>query len=138
MPRIVAIDFGTKRVGLATTDAMQLIASALGTVPTKDAIAYLKSYIEREPVSDFVIGKPLKLDGTNSQSAVHVAKFISLLQKTFPSIPVSQVDERFTSAIATRSLLEMGLKKKDRAKKENIDQVSAVLILQTYLQMKGG
>jgi putative holliday junction resolvase len=138
MPRIIAIDYGTKRVGLAATDPMQIIASAIGTVPTTDAIKYLQKYVETEQVACFVIGKPMKLDGSDSQSAVHVAKFIGLLEKTFPAIPIEKVDERFTSAIATRSLLEMGLKKKDRAKKENVDQVSAVLILQTYLQMKGG
>lgn len=138
MPRIIAIDYGTKRVGLAATDPMQIIASAIGTVPTTDAIKYLQKYLETEQVACFVIGKPMKLDGSDSQSAVHVAKFIGLLEKTFPAIPIEKVDERFTSAIATRSLLEMGLKKKDRAKKENVDQVSAVLILQTYLQMKGG
>lgn len=138
MPRILAIDYGTKRVGLAVTDSMQLIASALTTVHAKDVITYLQKYVASEEVSCFVVGKPMKLDGSDSQSAVHVEKFVHLLGKTFPNILIERVDERFTSAIATRSLLEMGLKKKDRAKKENVDQVSAVLILQTYMQMKGG
>ncbi|MDP1725399.1 MAG: Holliday junction resolvase RuvX [Bacteroidota bacterium] len=136
MPRILAIDYGTKRVGLAVTDPLQLIANTLGTVRTHEAIAYLKTYLQKEEVVCFVVGKPLKMDGTDSQSAQYVEKFISLLAKTFPIIPIKRVDERFTSRIAQRALLEMGLKKKDRQKKENVDQVSAVLILQTYLENK--
>ncbi len=135
MPRILAIDYGTKRVGLAVTDPLKLIANTLTTVHAKDAIQYLKDYLAKEEVECFVVGKPMRLDGTDSQSAVHVEKFVHLLGKNFPTIPVNMVDERFTSAIATRSLLEMGLKKKDRANKSNIDQVSAVLILQTFMQM---
>lgn len=134
MPRILAIDYGTKRVGLAVTDPLKIIASALDTVHSKDVIQYLKNYIAANEVECFVLGKPLRLDGSDSQSAVHVEKFLNLLRKTFPQIPVERIDERFTSTIATRSLLDMGLKKKDRANKENIDKVSAVLILQTYLQ----
>lgn len=136
MPRILAIDYGTKRVGLAVTDPLQLIANTLTTVRAHEAITYLKAYLQKEEVECFVIGKPLKMDGTDSQSAQYVEKFISLLAKTFPLIPIKRVDERFTSRIAQRALLEMGLKKKDRQKKENVDQVSAVLILQTYLENK--
>jgi putative holliday junction resolvase len=136
MPRILAIDYGTKRVGIATTDPLQLIASALTTVHSKDTITYLKNYIAGEEVSTIVVGKPMKLDGTDSQSAIHVEQFIQQLRKHFPTMIIERVDERFTSAIATRSMVEMGLKKKDRANKKNIDQISAVLILQTYLQMK--
>ncbi len=136
MPRILAIDYGTKRVGLAVTDPLQLIANTLTTVSAHEAIAYLKVYLQKEEVECFVVGKPLKMDGTDSQLAQYVEKFISLLAKTFPAIPIKRVDERFTSRIAQRALLEMGLKKKDRQKKENVDQVSAVLILQTYLENK--
>lgn len=136
MPRILAVDYGTKRVGLAVTDPLQIIASALDTVHSKDVIAYLKNYMATNEVECFVVGKPTRLDGSDSQSAVHVENFVNLLRKNFPAIPVERVDERFTSTIATRSLLEMGLKKKDRAKKENVDMVSAVLILQTYMQGK--
>lgn len=135
MPRILAIDYGTKRVGLAVTDPMQIIASSLGTVHAKDVLSYLKDYLGKEEVSCFVVGQPRRLDGSDSQSAVHVESFVTSLHRAFPEIPVKRVDERFTSTIASRSLLEMGLKKKDRAKKENVDQVSAVLILQTYMQM---
>jgi putative Holliday junction resolvase len=137
MPRILAIDYGTKRVGLAVTDPLKLIANTLTTVHAKDAIQYLKEYLAKEEVDCFVVGKPMRLDGTDSQSAVHVEKFVHLLSKNFPTIPVNRVDERFTSAIAKRSMLEMGLKKKDRANKSTVDQISAVLILQTFLQMQG-
>ena len=136
MPRVLAIDYGTKRVGLATTDPYGLIASAIGAVHAKDVIAYLKDYTTKEDVSCFVVGLPKRMDGSDSASTKHIEIFVNLLRKNFPDIPIERVDERFTSTIATRSLLEMGLKKKDRAKKENIDQVSAVLILQTYLEMK--
>jgi putative Holliday junction resolvase len=135
MARILAIDYGTKRVGLAVTDPLKIIASALNTVHAKDVVVYLKSYTTKEEVERFVVGLPKRLDGSDSQSAVHVENFVNLLRKNFPNIPIERVDERFTSTIATRSLLEMGLKKKDRANKGNVDQVSAVLILQTYLQM---
>jgi putative Holliday junction resolvase len=135
MARILAIDYGTKRVGLAVTDPLKIIASALNTVHAKDVVVYLKSYTTKEEVERFVVGLPKRLDGSDSQSAVHVENFVNLLRKNFPNIPIERVDERYTSKIATRSLLEMGLKKKDRANKGNVDQVSAVLILQTYLQM---
>ncbi len=136
MPRILAIDYGTKRVGLAVTDPLQLIANTLATVRAHEVINWLKAYTQKEEVECFVVGKPTKMDGTDSESAQFVEKFISLLAKTFPKIPIKRVDERFTSRIAQRALLEMGLKKKDRQKKENVDQVSAVLILQTYLENK--
>lgn len=137
MSRILAIDYGTKRVGIAVTDNLQLIANTLATVHAKDVLVFLKEYASKEEIACFVVGKPMRLDGTDSESAVHVEKFVHLLGKTFPNIQIERIDERFTSAIAKRSLLEMGLKKKDRAVKGNVDQVSAVLILQTYLQMKG-
>lgn len=135
MARLLAIDYGTKRVGLAVTDPLKIIASTLDTVHAKDVIVYLKNYTAKEEVELFVVGLPKRLDGSDSQSAVHVENFVNLLRKNFPNTPIERVDERFTSTIATRSLLEMGLKKKDRANKGNVDQVSAVLILQTYMQM---
>ncbi len=135
MARLLAIDYGTKRVGLAVTDPLKIIASTLDTVHAKDVIAYLKNYTAKEEVERFVVGLPKRLDGSDSQSTVHVENFVNLLRKNFPNTPIERVDERFTSTIATRSLLEMGLKKKDRANKGNVDQVSAVLILQTYMQM---
>lgn len=137
MPRILAIDYGTKRVGLAVTDPYKLIASSLETVHSKDVIQYLKNYTTKEEVECFVVGLPKRLDGSDSDSTKQIEIFVNSLRKNFPNVPIERVDERFTSLIATRALLEMGLKKKDRAKKEHIDQVSAVLILQTFMEMKG-
>ncbi len=136
MPRILAIDYGTKRTGLAVTDPLQLIANTLTTVETKTLVEFLKNYVAKEDVETIVVGKPSRLDGTDTHATQAAEKFVSSLRQIFPLIKIEQVDERFTSAIAQRTLLEMGLKKKDRQKKENIDQVSAALILQTYLEMK--
>lgn len=136
MARILAIDYGTKRVGLAVTDPLQIIANTLTTVHSKDVLQYLKDYLMKEEVECFVVGKPLRLDGTNSESAVEVEKFINVLRKNFPAIPIERIDERFTSAIAKRTLLEMGLNKKDRANKSSLDQISATIILQGYLEKK--
>jgi putative Holliday junction resolvase len=133
MGRVLSFDYGTKRIGIAATDPLKIIASALDTIHPKDIIAYLKKYLSHESVECFVVGKPMKLDGSDSESAVHVKNFISLLNKNFPEIPVKSIDERFTSSIAQKSMIEMGLKKKDRQKKEHVDQISAVLILQTFL-----
>ncbi len=134
MGRILSFDYGTKRIGIAATDPFKIIASALDTIHPKDILAYLKKYLLLETVECFVVGKPMKLDGSDSDSAVHVKNFISLLNKNFSEIPVVQIDERFTSLIAQKSMIEMGMKKKDRQNKGNIDQISAVLILQTYLE----
>ena len=136
MPRILAVDYGTKRVGLAVTDPLQIIATSLATVRAHEIMDYLKAYIVKEPLECIVVGKPLQMDGSDSQSAVHVEKFISLLSKNFPEIPIKRIDERLTSRMAQASMLEMGLKKTDRQKKGNVDQISAVLILQTYLENK--
>lgn len=135
MGRIMAIDFGTKRIGLAVTDPLKLIASSLATVESKEAIAWVKNYCQKESVETFVVGKPLQMDGSDSQSAPATEKFISLLAQAFPNIAIVRVDERLTSKIASRAMVEMGLKKKDRQKKGNIDQISAVLILQSYMEM---
>lgn len=137
MARILAIDYGLKRVGLAVTDPMQLIAGALGVVEEKNALTYLKAYIAKENVSTIVLGKPMRLDGSETHATQAVEKFLNLLRQTFPTLEITQVDERFTSLMARRTLVEMGLKKKDREKKENTDQISATIILQTYLEMKG-
>jgi putative Holliday junction resolvase len=136
MPRILAVDYGTKRVGLAVTDPLQIIASTLATVRAHELMAYLKDYIAKEPLECIVVGKPLQMDGSDSESAKYVENFISLLAKNFPKLPIKRIDERLTSRMAKASMLEMGLKKKDRQKKENVDQISAVLILQTYMENK--
>ena len=136
MSRILAIDYGTKRVGIAVTDPLQIIANTLATIDTKEIINFLKEYLQTESVECFVVGKPMRLDGRDTDATPHVEKFISLLAKNFEHIKIERVDERYTSVIAQRSLLEMGLKKKDRQIKSNVDQVSAVLILQYYMAIK--
>ena len=134
--RILAFDYGTKRVGLAVTDPLQLIATALDTVHAMDVLAYVKQYLEREEVGTFVVGEPRQLDGTESESAQHVRGFVRTLRRTFPSIPVEMVDERFTSKMASASIAQSGMAKKKRQDKALIDSVSAVLILQSYLERK--
>ncbi|WP_257659236.1 Holliday junction resolvase RuvX [Parapedobacter lycopersici] len=134
--RILAFDYGTKRVGLAVTDPLQLIATALDTVHAKDVLDYVKAYLAREEVSTFVVGEPRRLDGTESESAQHVRGFIRSLQRTFPAIPVETVDERFTSKMASTSIAQSGIAKKKRQDKSLIDRVSAVLILQSYLERR--
>jgi len=134
--RIMAFDYGTKRVGIAVTDPLQLIATALDTVHAKDVLDYVKTYLIREAVSVFVVGEPRQLDGSESESAQHVRGFIRTLRRTFPAIPVETVDERFTSKMASASIAQSGLAKKKRQDKSLIDSVSAVLILQSYLERR--
>ena len=136
MARIIAIDYGSKRVGLAVTDPLQMIAGPLDTIHSKDVIAYLKTYMEREEVGLFVLGKPLQMDGSDSESARLVENFLSLLRKNFPAVPVERVDERFTSKMAQRTLIDAGKKKKDRQDKSLLDKISATLILQSYLDSR--
>lgn len=134
MARVLAIDYGTKRVGLAATDPNKIIASRLETVHAKDVIAYLKSYLINEEVESFVVGLPLHLDGKPTDATPHVEAFIKQLTKHFPEIPVNRVDERFTSKMAFQTMIDAGLKKKDRQRKELVDGVSATIILQNYLE----
>lgn len=134
MARILAIDYGGKRTGLAVTDPLQIIASALDTVESKEVIAYLKKYLFTEQVECFVVGEPKNLDGTDTHGTPLVEAFIKSLEKNFPNIPVKRWDERFTSKMALQAMVQGGFKKKDRRKKENLDQISATLILQEYLQ----
>ncbi|MFN4082773.1 MAG: Holliday junction resolvase RuvX [Bacteroidia bacterium] len=133
MGRILGIDYGTKRVGLAVTDELRIIATALATIKEIEVISYIENYLKTNNVEAFVVGLPLKLDGTDTHATQATEKFVSLLAKKFPHLPVYRVDERFTSKIAQQTLLQMGLNKKQRASKENVDMISAVLILQTYL-----
>lgn len=135
MPRILAIDYGTRRVGLAVTDPMQLVANTLTTLAEKEVLAFLKKYVAEEDVVTLVVGKPSRMDGSDTHASLPVEKFVALLRQTFPHIPVQQVDERFTSRMAQQSLLDMGMKKKDRQNKGNVDQVSAAIILQTWMEM---
>lgn len=133
MSRLLAIDYGTKRVGLAVTDPLQMIASPLDTVHSKDVISYLKNYNDKEQIEAFVIGMPKNLKNEDTNATSLVRQFIKLLQKSFPDKLVHLVDERFTSKMALQAMIAGGTKKKDRAKKENLDKISATIILQSYL-----
>ena len=136
MGRVLAIDFGTKRTGIAVTDEMQIIASGLTTVNTKELVQFLRNYINKENVELFLIGEPKQMDNTASESEVHITKFLSKLEKEIPEIPIKRVDERFTSKMAFQTMIDSGLKKKQRKNKALIDEISATLILQSYLYSK--
>lgn len=136
MGRILAIDFGTKRTGLAVTDPLQIIASPLETVRTFQAIEFLKNYEQTEGIDEFVIGMPKDLMNKDTDSTASVRSFINLLKKNFPDHSIHQVDERFTSKIAMDAMIAGGMKKKDRQKKENVDKLSAAIILQSYLESR--
>ena len=133
MARILAIDYGKVRTGLAVTDDMQIIASGLTTVLTKDLIDFLKDYFTKEEVELFLVGEPKQMNNEPSESEALIKPFLSQLQRFFPTIPVKRVDERFTSKMAAQTLIDSGLKKKQRKNKALLDEVSATIILQTYL-----
>ena len=133
MARIICIDYGGKRTGLAVTDPLKIIATALTTVETKELFAFLKKYFQQEEVELILIGEPLNLDDSATHATPLVKQAITRLKKEFPNIPVQTVDERYTSKMASRAMVEMGMKKKDRQKKENIDKIAAAIMLQDYL-----
>lgn len=137
MARIVAIDYGAKRVGVATTDPLQIIATALDTVPAADIIGYLKRYCASEKVELFVVGEPFRADGSHSDIETEIKVFIKNLQKALPDIPVSRQDESYTSVKAQEALVQSNVKKKDRRSKKFLDSASATLILQEYLNSRG-
>lgn len=136
MGRILAFDFGKKRTGIAITDELQIIASGLTTVQTKNIFSFLTEYLSKEIVVLFVVGEPKQMDNTESESEQFIKPFIQKLASTFPKIPVERVDERFTSKIAFQSMIESGLSKMKRRDKALIDEISATLILQSYLTQK--
>ncbi len=136
MGRILAIDFGKKRTGLAVTDDLQIIASGLTTVETDNVFTFLRDYISKENVELFVVGKPKQMDNSDSESEVLIVSFLEKLAKNFPQIPIKRVDERFTSKIAFQTMIDSGLKKKQRQNKALIDEISATIILQSYLYNK--
>ncbi|CAG5071703.1 Putative pre-16S rRNA nuclease [Dyadobacter sp. CECT 9623] len=136
MGRLLAIDFGSKRSGIAVTDPLQIIATALDTVATHELRNFLKKYTEKEQLEAFIIGMPKKLDNTASENAARVTAFIKLLQKDFPEIPVHAHDERFTSSMALQSMISGGSKKSDRREKGNIDKISATIILQSFMESR--
>ena len=135
MGRIVAIDYGQKRTGLAVTDELKIIATALTTVRTMDLLSFLKDYATKNPVECFVVGEPKQMNNTASESSVYIEPFVKALKAAIPEIPVNRADERFTSLLASRTIREAGLKKKDRQDKALIDTVSATIILQSYMEM---
>jgi len=135
--RIIALDYGLKRTGVAATDPLQIIASPLDTIQTPKLLQFLKSYLTTEEVETIVVGMPKKLDDTDTHSTAAVRKLIVKLEELFPDVEIVEEDERFTSKMAVDAMIAGGMKKKDRRKKENIDKVSAVLILQSYLESQG-
>ena len=136
MDRIIGIDYGRKRVGVAVSDPLGIFASALETVQSAKIIEYLKKYSENEKVVLFVVGYPINMDGKPSEAAKDIDIFLKLLAKAFPEIPVQLEDERFTSVLAHRAMIDGGMKKQDRMKKESVDKISAAIILQSYLDKK--
>jgi putative holliday junction resolvase len=136
MGRILAIDYGQKRAGLAVTDDQRIIATGLQTVHVKDIFSFLDQYIKNENVDLIIVGEPLQMNNTASDAQRFTEPFVKKLKKHFPDIPVDRVDERFTSVMAQSTILEAGLKKKDRRNKALIDKVSATIMLQSYMLMQ--
>lgn len=133
MKRIVGIDYGRKRIGVAISDPLGIFASPLETVPAGNILQFIKNYTQKETITRFVVGYPMNLNNQPSEAAKDVDQFLNMLRKQFPEIPVNLVDERFTSKMAMRTLIDGGMKKMDRREKGNIDKVSAAIILQSYL-----
>lgn len=133
MDRIIGIDYGRKRVGVAVSDPLGIFASALDTVHSANIIEYLELYSQKEKVVKFVVGYPVNMDGRPSEAARDVQAFLNRLAKVFPDIPVELEDERFTSVLAHRAMIDGGMKKKDRMDKNSVDKISAAIILQSYL-----
>jgi len=136
MARILAIDYGLKRTGIAVTDELQIIDSGLTTVATKELIPFLKEYVAKEHVELFLVGLPKQMNNEPSQSEELITPFLNKLKATFSKIPIVRVDERFTSKIAFQTMIDSGLKKKQRKNKALVDQISATIILQSYLYSK--
>jgi putative Holliday junction resolvase len=133
MGRILAIDYGLKRTGVAVTDTLRIIATPLETVPSEELLTFLKSYLQKEAVDEFVVGMPKTLKNEDSENAPRVRAFVEELKKTFPEKPVHLADERFTSSMAKQAMIDGGMKKKDRQVKANVDKISATIILQSFL-----
>lgn len=136
MGRILAIDFGKKRTGIAVTDELQIIASGLTTVYTEDLIHFLKEYISKNQVELFLVGKPKQMNNTDSESEALILPFLKKLKNQIPQIPLLRIDERFTSKIAVQTMIDSGLNKKQRRNKALVDEISATIILQSYLYNK--
>ena len=133
MDRLIGIDYGRKRVGVAVSDPLGIFASALETVHSAKIIEYLKNYAQKETIVRFVVGYPVNMNGAPSEAARDVDVFLKHLAKAFPDVPVVKEDERFTSVLAHRAMIDGGMKKHDRQKKESVDKISAAIILQSYM-----
>jgi putative holliday junction resolvase len=133
LPRILCIDYGLKRTGIAVTDPLQIIATGLTTVDSKELISFLKKYFQQEEVELIVIGEPKNLDDSDTHATPLVKAAIIKLEKEFPKIPIKKVDERFTSKLAKQAMLDMGMKKKDRRNKRTVDEIAATIMLQEYM-----
>ena len=136
MARILAVDYGKKRTGLAVTDVLQIIANGLTTVPTHTLMDFILDYVGREPVELIVVGLPKQMNNEPSENMIRIEPFVNRLRKVLPNIPVEYVDERFTSVLAHQAMLDGGLKKKDRQRKELVDEISATIILQSYMDSR--
>lgn len=133
MERLIGIDFGRKRTGVAVSDPLRIFASPLETVPTAKIIEYLQKYAQTESIVHFVVGYPINMDGRPSEAAADVEQFLPHLKKAFPGVPVTLEDERFTSVLAHRAMIDGGMKYKDRRDKNSVDRISAAIILQGYM-----
>lgn len=136
MGRILSIDYGKKRTGIAVSDPLKIIATGLCTVEATQLLNFLRDYFKKEQVDEIIIGMPTNWDDTDTHATPLVKKFIKVLQKTFPAITVKEVDERYTSKLAAQAMLQMGLKKKERQNKALVDEIAATIMLQEYLQSK--
>lgn len=136
MGRIISIDYGRKRTGLAASDTLQMIANGLTTLPSGEVVNFLSEYVKKEPVDVFVVGLPKQMNNEPSENMKYVEAFVTHLKRVIPEIPVEYYDERFTSVLAHKAILEGGLKKKKRQDKALVDEISAVIILQEYLESK--
>lgn len=134
MPRILAIDYGLKRTGLAVTDPLQIIANGLTTIESPKLVNFLKDYFKKEEVEMIIIGEPKNWDDTDTHATPLVKKVVEKLKKEFPQMPITMVDERFTSKMASRAMIDMGMKKKQRRNKALIDEIAATIMLQEYLE----
>ena len=136
MSRILAIDYGKKRTGIAVTDVLQIIANGLTTVPTTELMDFIRKYVEKEPVERIIVGHPKQMNNEDSENMKRIVPFVNQLKKTFSQIPVELYDERFTSVLAHQAMIDGGLKKKARQNKALVDEISATIILQSYMESK--
>jgi putative Holliday junction resolvase len=131
--RLMAFDYGTKRIGIAVTDPLQIIATGLDNIHPQHIVEFIKKYLQTEQVERFIVGEPKQMDNTPSQSAGHVRGFVTILKKNFPEIPIEMLDERFTSKMASATIAQSGMNKKHRQNKELVDTISAVILLQSWM-----